>query len=56
MTFSRDDYPHGLRCMDCDRKLEEGEAIAKRLVAVGEDAVVTETICMRCSLEGALTA
>lgn len=51
------DYPHGLRCMDCDRRLRPGDTLAKRLVAITPDGTfVTETVCALCPVEAALTA
>ena len=54
MTYDPDDWPHGLRCMDCDREFVEGMPISQRIVAMShyedEPAFITEIICSGCVL------
>ena len=55
MIIEEDDYPHGLRCMDCNRSLLPGDAISKRLVAIASDGMtITETVCILCSIRVAV--
>lgn len=56
MTYGREydpaEWPHGLRCIDCDRKLAEGDRYATRLEAFTEDGTpITEVICLECALK-----
>jgi hypothetical protein len=52
--FDPGDWPHGLRCMDCDQPFVEGQPISERLVAMGkyadDPAVVVELVCVGCNL------
>jgi hypothetical protein len=49
--FDANDWPHGLRCLDCDRKLEDGDRYATRLQGFAVDGTpVTEIICLECAL------
>lgn len=45
-----EDWPHGLRCMDCDATIPEGTFYSKRLIAADEHAVVTEIVCVPCGM------
>lgn len=54
--FYPSDWPHGLRCMDCQQTFEPGDTIAERLVSMdytegGEPAFVVDLICVPCSLK-----
>ena len=53
IATAEDIGPHGLRCMDCNRELFEGDDIRERLVtlgvfASGEGCAVVEIICAAC--------
>lgn len=51
--YREEDFPHGLRCIDCDRALAEGDRYATRLEAFTGDGVpITEIICLECALRG----
>ena len=56
VIYDPSEWRYGLRCMDCSERFQEGEEISKRLVAVDEEQMTTELICVRCALEAALTA
>lgn len=43
-----EEWPHGLRCMDCDRPLRDGDRYTKRVDSMIGDAVVTEIVCVPC--------
>lgn len=46
------EFPHGLRCMDCDESLTPGDTYSKRLVAFMGDEPVVELICVPCAIWG----
>lgn len=54
MAFDPEQWPHGLRCMDCDREFVEGQPVAERLTAMtehqGEPAAVVDIVCVSCAL------
>ena len=45
-----DDYPHGIRCMGCNRLLERGQPYTERLVSMAGDTPVVEIVCVYCSV------
>lgn len=45
-----EDWPFGLRCMDCDTDLPEGHTFSERPVGMVGDTPVTEVVCVRCGL------
>ena len=49
-TMNADDFPHGLRCMDCGEPITDGSPYSKRLVAMDEDTPVTEIVCVPCGV------
>ena len=48
--YHADDWPHGLRCIDCRRELTECDRYASRLEAFQGDIPITEIICLECAL------
>jgi len=57
LIVAPEQWPHGLRCMDCDVRLTAGSAYSKRLVAIagtgtfaGEPTYVVEIVCAPCAL------
>lgn len=53
--FSADEWPYGLRCMDCGNEFVSGQPIAERLTSVdrfedGEPVFTVEIVCVGCSL------
>ena len=50
LIVSEEAWPHGLRCMDCDARMEEGAAYSKRLVAITDHHPVVEIVCVPCGL------
>lgn len=43
---------HGVRyCCECNRPLPENTPYSERLVALGTDSTVTETVCVYCAVE-----
>lgn len=53
-VYVPEEWPHGLRCMDCNDLFIEGQPIAERLTGMteveGEPAFSIEIICVPCSL------
>jgi hypothetical protein len=47
-----EDWPWGLRCMDCDRGLGEGDAFSERLTDIVEGVPLVEVVCLDCALPG----
>jgi hypothetical protein len=57
LRFSADDWPYGLRCLDCDRTFSEGDRYSTRLIGLvqcpdpdAETAGLTEVACLGCAL------
>lgn len=52
--FDPDEFPHGLRCIDCEREITVGDRWASRLEALdewdGEPVSITEILCLECAL------
>ena len=50
-----EDWPWGLRCIDCDRPFGEGDRFASRLIGMtemGDDpAAILEIVCLECALQ-----
>jgi hypothetical protein len=42
------DWPHGLRCMECDRVLPDGSIYGEQLVGLVGETPVTEVVCADC--------
>ena len=47
-----EDWPHGLRCMDCGRDLG-GESYVERLEGFVGDSLITEIVCPSCESKSA---
>src|SRR6187551_3654299 len=46
-----EDWPHGLRCAECNRCLKDGDRYSKRLDGLTDDGVPTVLIvCVGCAL------
>lgn len=51
LIFTEEDWPHGLRCLDCSAKFEDGSPYSKRLVGItASDNPITEIVCVPCGL------
>jgi hypothetical protein len=50
LIVTEEDWPHGLRCLDCNAELGAGTTYSKRLVAVFEDSPIVELVCAPCGL------
>lgn len=44
------DFPHGLRCADCDREMEPGEHYSARLEGFVDEVPLTVLTCELCAL------
>ncbi len=43
------EWPHGLRCMACDRELPEGDRYTERALGMMADALLVEIVCVPCN-------
>lgn len=48
--YHAEDWPHGLRCIDCDKTMEEGDRYASRLEGFIDETPVTYIVCLECAL------
>lgn len=52
--YNPEDWPNGLRCMDCNQPFLYGATICKRLEAMtmegDEPVAVVELLCSRCAV------
>ena len=46
------DWPYGLRCFDCNRKLEGGDLYSERLSGFVDETPAVEIICIDCAVPG----
>lgn len=62
MTETAGDFPGGVRCMDCDRALENWEPVHHRLIGMNTElllddvAFITEIICTTCDTKASIEA
>jgi len=46
-----EDWPHGLRCAECHRPLQEGGRYSERLDALNADGIpIVLIVCLGCAL------
>jgi hypothetical protein len=45
-----EDWPHGLRCIDCHDLIEDGSPYSERLTSMIEGTPVVEIVCVPCGL------
>jgi hypothetical protein len=50
VEYREEDWPHGLRCIDCDRLLADGDRYATRLTGFQDEIPITEVVCLECAL------
>lgn len=50
LIVTEEDWPHGLRCLDCDSELSVGAAYSKRLVGIFDGSPIVELVCAPCGL------
>lgn len=43
-----EDWPHGLRCGECSRLLEDGDRYAERLMEMVGDTPLLKIVCIPC--------
>jgi len=48
--YTAEEWPYGLRCIDCDKRFEEGDRYATRLEGFINELPLTEVICLECAL------
>lgn len=51
LLVKSEEWPHGLRCMDCHRELIEGDIYTERLEGMIDDTPLVEIICSDCELK-----
>jgi hypothetical protein len=47
-TIRADEWPFGVRCMDCERLLNDGDAFIERLGGFAAEVPTTEVVCLLC--------
>jgi hypothetical protein len=47
-TIHAEEWPHGVRCVDCLIELREGARYVERLEGFVEETPTTEIACVRC--------
>jgi hypothetical protein len=50
LIVTEEEWPHGLRCLECDAELGAGDAYSKRLVAFFQGSPIVELVCAPCGL------
>jgi len=53
LVVKTEDWPHGLRCMECNRELVEGDQYSERLSGFVDDTPAVHIICAECAVAGA---
>lgn len=51
-VYHDDDFPEGLRCMDCGQLFVEGQPYSERLDCFIDDVPLVELVCVPCALPG----
>lgn len=51
-TYAADDWPHGLRCSECDTLFIEGQPISERLDCFIGDMPCVVLVCVGCAMAG----
>ena len=49
-TVNGVDWPHGLRCMDCDTDLDDGDPYSERLTAFIDETPAVQIVCLSCAV------
>lgn len=49
-TVSAEEWPHGLRCMDCDTSLDDGDPYSERLGGFVDETPAVEIVCLSCAV------
>lgn len=49
---NEEEYPYGLRCMDCDTEIPPGTPYSERLVSMAGEDAVCEIVCVYCAVKG----
>jgi hypothetical protein len=49
IEYRDDDWPHGLRCGQCRRRIREPERYSEQLDAFVDDAPVVVIVCLGCA-------
>lgn len=50
LVVEPEEFPFGLRCMDCDRQISTGALYSERLSGVSGESFVVELVCVECDL------
>lgn len=51
-AYNDDDWPHGLRCAQCDRLMQEGDRFSERLDSMIDETPIALIVCVSCALDG----
>lgn len=44
------EWPHGLRCWDCDTILDDGDLYSERLSGFVDETPAVEIVCVTCAV------
>ena len=50
LVVQAEDWPHGLRCIECDAILEDGSLYSERLSGFVDETPAVEIVCMECAV------
>jgi hypothetical protein len=50
VVYHDDEWPHGLRCAECQYLFQEGERYSRHLHAFQDDVPILKIVCVGCAL------
>jgi hypothetical protein len=50
LIMNKEDWPYGLRCLNCNEKIPEGNIYSKNLVGISDDTFIMEIVCGLCAM------
>lgn len=45
-----EEWPHGLRCFDCNTNLDDGDPYSERLYGFVDEVPAVEIVCISCAV------
>lgn len=54
LVVTEEDFPHGLRCAECNRELPPGERYSEKLDGFIGDTPTVILVCVTCATHGEL--
>jgi RNase P subunit RPR2 len=52
LVYREEEWPHGLRCAQCDHLLSDGERYSQRLHGFQDDVPILLVVCASCAVVG----